>query len=732
MATYIGTFSGRTSYDLRVHITLHSTDAANNRSRYTVSTDAISNAGGGSFRGDPMYAVVYVNGVRYQTSRSNLDFRPDSAGKVLAIGSFTTGWITHNSDGRKTFAVRVFSAATSGATSPQALGVFGTADSGNNNFVAARIPKAPGKPATPVLGAVSTTSIAYAIGAPPDNGGAAISTYNHQAATDAGFSSIARAWNSAAANQLASPLAPGTQHWIRYRAVNSVGPGPWSDPVDATTLPAVPPGMTVTPSLGGGSASVALSPPSGVSTVDSYRVERRPLSGSPVSVYDSPTSPISATGLTPGAVYEWRSSAFIGAYQTPWTAWVPIVQPNPNTNPGDYFDGSTADTDDVDFRWVGATNNSTSRAVGRRPLGWGLLDAGLPVPAGAQTLARVTGGRSGTFAARWTAVAPAFAAWPGTSADLGELSEVAEGGVYFASLYVWPEAAGLEGAGAIVWYDGAGVQIGAPAVAASSTPLPENAWTRIVLEAQAPPTAEYAAFGVRLTDAANVAIPSGTSVILDDAMLAIGALYPWFSGDSPATSAWSYSWEGAPNESVSIATALAPEDFDPLADPDCDPIPSPPSPPPIVDDCIELVGSWRRYWAIVPAEEVSQWLDLLPTLEITTGALAARQVRIRVYPNPDDLPPASFVADEWSAEQIVSYIPAQTVVTLDGVAQRAWAEVNGADPIAADRLLYGTGGGPASWPILSCGTGYLVSFDVPLDAPEGNLSIAVSLTTRMM
>src|SRR5690606_33389332 len=104
----------------------------------------------------------------------------------------------------------------------------------------------------------------------------------------------------------------------------------------------------------------------------------------------------------------------------------------------------------------------------------------------------------------------------------------------------------------------------------------------------------------------------------------------------------------------------------------------------------------------------------------------------RVYRNPDALDPASFPATDWEAEQIVSYIPASTVLTLDGVAQRVWAEVNGGEPISADRLLYGSGGGPASWPVLSCGTAYLLSFDVPLDAPEGNLSVDVALTTRML
>jgi hypothetical protein len=86
--------------------------------------------------------------------------------------------------------------------------------------------------------------------------------------------------------------------------------------------------------------------------------------------------------------------------------------------------------------------------------------------------------------------------------------------------------------------------------------------------------------------------------------------------------------------------------------------------------------------------------------------------------------------DVWCSEQIISYLPQATVLTLDGVTQRAWAEVDGGSPQSADHLLYGTGGTPATWPILSCGVSYLISLEVPIDAPEGNVSIEAAVTTR--
>lgn len=721
-----GNFNGRPRFRLRTAIALSQVDAANNRARWNWST-RVENLDGSSitWAGGSFPFSISVNDTVVASGNTPdgvFDFRDGAAYHEWITG--TTGWITYNSDGRKTIS---FSGAVANAS------IFGSANN-SGSVVADRIPKRPSKPAAPVLGTPTTTSIPFTISAPSDNGGAAISTYNLQAATNSSFGTIVRSWNSGSTSQSASPLNPGTQHWIRYRAVNSVGASDWSDSRSATTLPAVPPGMTVTPGISGTSATVALTAPSGVSTVTSYRVERRPVGGSAV-VYNSPTSPITVPSLTPGSVNEWRASAFIGTYQTPWTAWTTVSQPQPNTSPGDYFDGSTPDKTDIDYQWASTVNNSLSRAVAKTPLGWRTFAAGAAASGGAGVVARATGGRSGAFGARVTFFADTTAAGfrAGTAPLAVGAVEVAEGGLYWGTIYVAPSKSQRMVA-EITWLDSLYAEVGTPAlgdpviVDAGPTPM-----VRLVVQGVAPAGAVRAAVGWR--DVAGTgwsAWQGGDSVMMDDAMVSIGELYEWFSGDTPDSATFAYEWLGSPNASVSMATALDPEDSDPLADPDCPPIPSAPRPPAISDDCLDDVGSWRRYWAIISQDQITDWLDLVPTVAITTGALPARQVRIRVYPNPEGLAPADFPATEWAYEQIISFIPASTVLTIDGVAQRVWAEVAGGEAISADRLLYGTGGGPASWPILSCGTGYLVSFDVPLDAPEGNLSIDIALTTRML
>lgn len=703
-----GPYSGRPAFNGYLLVE-GSQEAANNRTTFRVRLYARNpNGNTQTYDLDAHPWAISIGGRNWSGSH-NLDFRGGQSSILLA--DFWTGWYNHNAAGNLTI----------GASFSHGGDIFGIASGSNGSIVINRIPKAPGKPPKPVLSSVSTTAINFTIGAPPDNGGAAISTYNLQASLNASFTSIARSWNSKTTAQTASPLDPGTPYWIRYRAVNSVGAGPYSDALQASTLPAVPPGMTVEPSISGTSTTITLTPPSGVSSVTEYVVERRAPGGGPATVFRG-ASPIVIQPVAPGTSYEYRASAMIGTYQTPWTDWVLRSQPQPNTNPGDYFDGSTPSTDDVTYSWSGAANNSASVAMAMEPLGWFTSD-------GIGTVSRVTGGRTGPYAARVTffadTVAPFFCgSGPFTAA---------EGGVYWGSIYVSPSRS-QRMAAAIRWMDSDGFLIGATAVGDPViVPAAPDEMVRLVTQSTAPPGAVSGAVGwIDVTGDGWSPWLGGETVLADDAMASVGVLYPWFSGDTADTAEWEYSWLGTPNASVSMATALDPEDVDLLADPDCPPVPAPPGAPPIVDDCIDTVGSWRRYWAIIPQDLVSSWLDIVPTLTLATGALPARQVRIRTWRNPDSLDPASYPAAEWESEQIVSYMPADTVLTLDGVAQRVWAEVAGGQPIGADRLLYGTGGGPASWPVISCGTAYLISFDVPLDAPEGNLATQVALTTRML
>lgn len=560
-----------------------------------------------------------------------------------------------------------------------------------------------------------------------DNG-STLKDYQIQYSRNSDFSGAATRTTTATSATLTG-LEPGTRYYVRVRARNTGNTfGGYNASRSGSTLPVEAPGMTVTPSIAGTSATVALTPPSGAA-VTRYRVEQRPLGGTATSV-DKTTSPVVFNNLTPGRSYQYRSSAFVGVYQTPWTDWVTRIQPNPNINPGDYFDGSTEAQLDVAYRWTGTTNLSTSEAVGVTVAGWtATTDSGEP-----PRLQRISGGWSGEFAARAINLTDredgSYIYLGMNFEDTSHHAEIGEGGAYSGSVYVRPsrpQRLVVE----IVWIDENGEEMERSAGEGTEVTDTE-AWTRLVTSAQAPIGAITAVVLVRDIEGEGYSPWLSGDWLDADAMMFSLSLYPYFDGSTPDTAGFAYSWLGSPHSSASVREGREIEFVDPLADPDCPPLATPPRPPRVDDSCIDVTGSWRRYWAIISETEVFDWLSVVPTLTMTTGEIAARQVRIRFYANPDMLPPEDAGDLPIESEQVVSYLPPNTQLTIDGVSRRVWASVDGGEDLAAGHLLYGVNGGPATWPTLECGSAYLVSFDVPLDAPAGNLEVGVELTTRMM
>jgi hypothetical protein len=604
-----------------------------------------------------------------------------------------------------------------------------------------RIAKVPGKPPRPVYAGVSAVSIDYTFTGPSDNGGSGIDQYEHQSATDSGFSQNVQTWRDDGSPGQATNLIPGTGTWIRFRAHNGVGWGPYSDALSQTTLPAVPPGITVSPSPSGTSASVSLTPPGGVSGVTEYIVWYRPTPAPQTPVTEvRGLSPVTINGLTPGASYDYQAAAVISGYVSPVTAWVTQVQPKPNTSPGDYFDGDSPDTPDVDYTWDGTPGNSPSRSTGKGVTGWIAYFAGAP---GAQgTLYQTTGAFAGDKSARvaFLTDATAVSQWnAGQAEDAAGRTTVEPSTAYVGSLYVNPQGRSQRLRATVLWMDLNGGII--TEATGGGVIAPADTWTRLLASGTSPTNAEFAAVRVVDEDGEGYAhFLSGQSLLLDAAMITLGSTFDYFDGDTPDSPEFQYDWMGTAHASISARTPLDTSVlYDPLDDPDCADIPAPPRPPAVPADCITEVGTWRRYWAELPEEVISDWLEVIPTITVTSGRgvaepaapLGVNQVRIRVYENPDNLDPSAIDLTTWISEQIISYMPPFTTITLDGVSQRAWAEVDGGDPLPADKLLYGSDGVPATWPILSCGQGYLFSFDTPLEVLVGNVTTALALTERL-
>ena len=632
--------------------------------------------------------------------------------------------------------------------------------------------QAPSAPTVNSIEVTSSTSVVVKISSPSDNGDTAITGYLHQFATSTAFTTIVKevstvAGSSATVTVTGLPAGAFLYHRVMARNDVTAGVGKKGGAASATksfrlvedTLGK--PTIAVAPAATGKSAQVTLTPPKAVNPSDpvkSWTVTAKPHpSGSTKTYsYTGTSGSFRAEPLTPGVLYSWSAVAKNNTTTSPVSNTVTIAQPNPSTNPGDYFDGNSPATPDVYFAWnpggppAGTEpNNAQSLALGFGAIGWEDFDAGATDSGGTGVVIRVTGGALDTSTSAFATRATFFTDAPRPGFHLGQSSSLNPGRSsvvgdvpYTGSIYVLVSRANRMAA-EIRWRDTAGAVIGTP-TRGDAEIVEADTWVRLHVAGDSPPDAVYA--GVRAVDVAGEGHTNwrgGDQISADAAMLTLGeTLYPYFDGATPDTSQYDFTWQGGSvnaNKAPSLRNPRITAAPNPLKDPDCVAVPTPPRPPVILDDCIDVVPTWRRYWATIPASLISDWLTVLPTLELITGCnpdpvtgvcKGVRQVRIRTYPNPFDYPVGVVDDANWCAEQIVSYIPPNTTLTIDGPLRRVFAEVAGAAPIPADHLLYGTGGVPATWPELSCGIPYLMSFDVPLDAPENNFAPSAIYLTR--
>ncbi len=567
------------------------------------------------------------------------------------------------------------------------------------------------------------------------DGGATITGWTLQGSTSPTFATILFTTSSSGTTTVTG-LQPGTTYYYRARGTNTVGTGAWSAPVSATTTDPGPPTITtVTPDATGTKATIVLTGPSGF-TVSSYVIQRRTPGGTWATVLSGSANPSQeSTGLTPGQTYEWRAAAVTSGYTTPFSAATTRTQPQPNASPGAFWNGDTPDTPTTNFGWTGTAGASTSTAqtLTGGAVGWLKGPASVSKGSGGTAVQyQVPGGlepngNGGDWSALYVMLTGATGnGFRGGTDGVAGYAAVTEGGQYMGSIFVRPNRARVLAA-MWVWYNAGGAEIGT--TRGLNVSVGANAVARLTVLGTAPVGAVRGA--VVFTDPPGSAMmAAGDSIQADADMASTGVLYPYFDGNTPDSTQFIYSWVGTANSSPSQREAIPQSEQNPLLDPNCPPLPVPPSAPTIEDDCIDPIGSWRRRLFVIDASDNPEYLSAVPTMTLQTFGQSESQVRVRWYRNPDCLPPLSVDTSEWAFEQIISFIPANTVITLDGVSERVWASVNGADEIPADSLLYGTNGVPATWPTLSCGGCWLVSLDTDLTSNVSNLLPSASLTVR--
>lgn len=207
-----------------------------------------------------------------------------------------------------TYGVRVRAHNEAGWGDFSALYTFTTADA------------TPGAPTIGTLQVLGTTSVRVPYTAPASDGGSAITGFEVQRASDAGFTTGVVLTADSVSPFDATGLAADTTYWFRVRAVNTVGAGAWSAVKTATTEPA-PPGNPSDPPqfLSVSAVGLTLRGVAGTATREFQLAEN---AGFTVGVVTHSTAAESSpfTGLTPGkqyfARYRMDSGAGFGAYSS--------------------------------------------------------------------------------------------------------------------------------------------------------------------------------------------------------------------------------------------------------------------------------------------------------------------------------------------------------------------------------------------------------------------------------
>lgn len=147
----------------------------------------------------------------------------------------------------------------------------------------------------------------------------------------------------------------------------------------------------------------------------------------------------------------------------------------------------------------------------------------------------------------------------------------------------------------------------------------------------------------------------------------------------------------------------------------------PPQPPVIAPPNILSIDSWRRLTALIPPYLTQRWGRVVPNVHVSTVA-AVQYLRIRFYRSGNGLDGC-----DYDAEFLVSYIPANAVMSLNAIRRTATLTLSDGRVVPAGHLLFGSDGRPFQWPSLGC----QYAFTMTADLMPGQSGVVVSLETAV-
>lgn len=168
-------------------------------------------------------------------------------------------------------------------------------------------------------------------------------------------------------------------------------------------------------------------------------------------------------------------------------------------------------------------------------------------------------------------------------------------------------------------------------------------------------------------------------------------------------------------------------------DPDCPPPPLPPLPPQPVDPCWPLTGfQAQRTVFSIPPGGVAMAYDTVPVVRIDTGDAPLRRLSVRFYNNPTGSDCDRFL-DRCLAcgEANIAYLPAGSVLTLDGRRQRTVLDCSGGRGLAlSEPVPFGPNGGLFSWPVISCASGLCIEVLWEREGASEDVRVEIDMVAR--
>lgn len=255
-------------------------------------------------------------------------------------------------------------------------------------------------------------------------------------------------------------------------------------------------------------------------------------------------------------------------------------------------------------------------------------------------------------------------------------------------------------------------------------------WQRLQVIATAPEAAVSAVVSVQV-DTVAVALGGDRAWVANAQVEQTTAVMSYFDGTTPPVDSMTYEWTGTEHASTSQALLALTAPAIPIIDPDCPTVPDPPRPPGIVWDCVSTPTRWRRYVGHVHSDLVPMWGDAVPIVKLNTGDAPVRQARVRFYANPLEGPLEALNPCDYCGEFVVTYIPPGSQMVIDGI--RQWVTVindQTGNTATGNHLLVASDGGPVTWPLLGCGTSYLMVVDVDEAVDVDDLTHEICLAAR--